>query len=77
MRQLAAHSFVYGLAGVLTKLVGIILLPVYAHYVTPAEFGEIELVLVTVTLAAIVLRLGLLAGMFRFVPAEYFQADVA
>jgi O-antigen/teichoic acid export membrane protein len=67
MRQLAAHSFVYGLAGVLTKLVGIILLPVYAHYVTPAEFGEIELVLVTVTLAAIVLRLGLLAGMFRFV----------
>jgi len=67
MRQLAAHSFVYGLAGVLTKLVGIILLPVYAHYVTPAEFGEIELVLVTVTLAAVVLRLGLLSGMFRFV----------
>ncbi|MEO8349538.1 MAG: lipopolysaccharide biosynthesis protein, partial [Acidobacteriota bacterium] len=67
MRQLAAHSAIYGFAGVMTKVVGIALLPVYAHYVTPAEFGEVELVLVTVTLAAIVLRLGLLAGMFRFV----------
>ena len=66
MRQLAAHSAVYGLAGVVTKIVGIALLPFYAHYISPAEFGEIELVIVTVTLAAIVLRFGLMSALYRF-----------
>jgi O-antigen/teichoic acid export membrane protein len=39
---------------------------VYARYVSPADFGEIELVLVTVTLASIVLRIGLMSALFRF-----------
>ena len=66
LRQLARHSFVYGLGGLVSKLVGIFLLPIYTHRVNKADFGEVEQVMAFVAVAAIVLRLGLVTAMFRF-----------
>jgi O-antigen/teichoic acid export membrane protein len=66
MKQLAGQSFVYGLGGLVSKAVGIVLLPVYLHHVTRDQFGSVELVMASITLAAILLRLGLTNAMFRF-----------
>ena len=66
LRQLARHSFVYGLGGLVSKLVGIFLLPIYTHRVNQAQFGEVEQVMAFVAVAAIVLRMGLVTAMFRF-----------
>jgi O-antigen/teichoic acid export membrane protein len=66
LRQLARHSFVYGLGGLASKLVGIFLLPIYTHRVNQAQFGEVEQVMAFVAVAAVVLRMGLVTAMFRF-----------
>jgi O-antigen/teichoic acid export membrane protein len=66
LRQLAGHSFVYGLGGLVSKLVGIFLLPIYTHRVSKAQFGEVEQIMAAVAVAAVVLRLGLVTAMFRF-----------
>ena len=66
LRQLARHSFVYGLGGLVSKLVGIFLLPIYTHRVNQAQFGEVEQVMAFVAVAAVVLRMGLVTAMFRF-----------
>jgi O-antigen/teichoic acid export membrane protein len=66
LRQLARHSFVYGLGGLVSKLVGIFLLPIYTHRVNKAQFGEVEQVMAFVAVAAVVLRMGLVTAMFRF-----------
>jgi O-antigen/teichoic acid export membrane protein len=66
LRQLAGHSFVYGLGGLVSKLVGIFLLPIYTHRVSKAQFGEVEQIMAAVAVAAVVLRLGLTTAMFRF-----------
>jgi O-antigen/teichoic acid export membrane protein len=66
LKQLAGQSFVYGLGGLVSKAVGIVLLPIYLHHVTRDQFGSVELVIASITLSAILLRLGLTNAMFRF-----------
>jgi O-antigen/teichoic acid export membrane protein len=66
LKQLAGQSFVYGLGSLVSKAVGIFLLPVYLSHVTRAQFGSVELIIASITLAQIVLRLGLTPAMFRF-----------
>ncbi len=68
LRQLAGQSFVYGLGGIVSKLVGIFLLPIYTkpQYVSQAGFGQVETVMAASSLAAIVCQFGLTTAMFRF-----------
>jgi O-antigen/teichoic acid export membrane protein len=66
LKQLAGQSFVYGLGSLVSKAVGIFLLPVYLGHVSRAQFGSVELIMASITLAQIVLRLGLTPAMFRF-----------
>ena len=68
LKQLAGQSFVYGLGGIVSKLVGIFLLPIYTkpEYVSQAGFGQVETVMAASSLAAIVFQFGLPTAMFRF-----------
>jgi O-antigen/teichoic acid export membrane protein len=68
LKQLAGQSFVYGLGGIVSKLVGIFLLPIYTkpQYVSQAGFGQVETVMAASSLAAIVFQFGLPTAMFRF-----------
>jgi len=68
LRQLAGQSFVYGLGGIVSKLVGIFLLPIYTkpEYVSQAGFGQVETVMAASSLASIVCQFGLTTAMFRF-----------
>ena len=66
LKQLAGQSFVYGLGGLVSRAVGIVLLPVYFRHVSRVQFGDVELIMSTITLAAILFRLGLTNAMFRF-----------
>ena len=43
-RQLASESLVYGLASVVSRLLFVLLVPIYTRVFTPTEYGEIGLV---------------------------------
>ena len=41
-RSFVKHAAVYGLAGLLMQAGGFVLLPLYTHYLTPADYGVLE-----------------------------------
>ena len=65
MKGVFWHALVFGLSPVLQKLVGLILVPLYSHYLTPRDYGEIELLTMVTGLFGMVLRLELRAGYMR------------
>ncbi|NLE36973.1 MAG: oligosaccharide flippase family protein [Pirellulaceae bacterium] len=72
IRQLAGDSAVYGLSGVVDRLVAVLLIPLYTRVFTQADLGVLSLLDVTVTLAATVAVLGLDSASSRW---YYDSAD--
>lgn len=66
LAQLGRQSLVYGLGSIVTRVAGLILLPLYTHYLAPVEYGRVDLVMTGIAAATIVTQLGLVAAFFRF-----------
>jgi O-antigen/teichoic acid export membrane protein len=66
LKRLGRHSVIYGLGGIVSRLLAIILLPLYTHYLSTAAYGQVELVTATTAVAAIVLQMGISSAFFRF-----------
>ncbi len=64
--QLARHTAVYGLGSIASKLLAIILLPVYVHYLDPSDYGAAEAVLMLDLFAVAIVKFGLQNSMMRF-----------
>ena len=66
MRRLARHSAIYGLGGILSRLLAVLLLPLYTSYLGTKGFGKIETVTALTTVLVIVLGAGISSAFFRF-----------
>ncbi len=64
--RLGKHTAVYGLGGLVSRILAVLLLPLYTHYLGPRGFGKIETVVALTTVLVIVLRLGISSAFFRF-----------
>ena len=73
MRRLTRHSAVYGVGGLVSRILATILLPLYTHYLPPSAYGQVEWVTAASAVLAIVLQLGISSAFFRF----YFDAKAA
>ena len=73
MRRLVRHSAIYGLGGLVSRILATILLPLYTHYLPPSAYGQVEIVTAATAVLAIVLQLGIASAFFRF----YFDAKDA
>lgn len=73
-RQLGKGALVYGLQPILTRLVSILMLPVYTRLLTTEDYGVLQLLDTTSDIAAIIFTAGAINGVQRF----YFKdADPA
>ena len=70
-KLLAKHSLVYGLGNVLSRLTGLILLPLYTTYLTTFDYGAKELIGLTTDVIGILLGTAISASFYRF----YFDTD--
>jgi O-antigen/teichoic acid export membrane protein len=70
LKRLWRHSVVYGLGGLVSRILAVLLLPLYTHYLTRADYGAIETLVALTTVLVIVLRAGITSAFFRF----YFDA---
>jgi O-antigen/teichoic acid export membrane protein len=79
LRRLATTGAAYTASSVLSKLIAVFLLPIYTHYLTPADYGAAEVMLASVIAASIVVRLGIIEAILRFyyLAGERPQAVVA
>ena len=44
LTRLARHSAIYGLGGLVSRLVAVVLLPLYTAYLEPADLGAVGVV---------------------------------
>jgi O-antigen/teichoic acid export membrane protein len=66
LRRLATTGAAYTASSVLSKLVAVVLLPVYTAYLSPADYGAAEVMLASLVAASIIIRLGLIEALLRF-----------
>src|SRR5215207_11206219 len=73
MRRLGKHSAVYGLGGIVSRLIAVFLLPVYTRYLDREDLGAVGLVVALSAVLVTILRLGISSAFFRF----YFDSKDA
>ena len=66
LKRLARHSAIYGIGGLVSRLLAVILLPLYTHYLTPKDYGRVESVTAATAVLSILLQLGISNAFFRF-----------
>jgi O-antigen/teichoic acid export membrane protein len=71
LRRLAKHSAIYGVGGILSRILAVLLLPLYTNYLGTRGFGKIEIVTTLTTVLVIVLSAGISSAFFRF----YFDSQ--
>ena len=71
-RGVARHSLVYGIGMLVSRGVSFIMLPVYTRYLTPADYGVMALIMMTLDFISIIGGAQLAMGVFRF----YHKTDV-
>ena len=63
---LARHSAIYGLGGLVARILAIVLLPLYTRYLTREDYGAIGTLIALTAVLAVLLRVGTQSAFFRF-----------
>jgi len=66
LRRLATTGAAYTASSVVSKLIAVLLLPLYTEYLTPGDYGAAEVMLASVIAASIVIRFGVIEAILRF-----------
>jgi O-antigen/teichoic acid export membrane protein len=66
IKNLIKHSGIYGAGVVLSRSIGFFLIPLYTRYLSPADYGVLELLDLTVSLTMLFTSMGVFAAVFRF-----------
>ena len=66
LRRLGRHSAVYGLGGIVSRVLAVFLLPLYTRYLDTADLGAVGLIVALSAVLVTVLRLGISSAFFRF-----------
>ncbi|OGL42883.1 MAG: hypothetical protein A2W05_08865 [Candidatus Schekmanbacteria bacterium RBG_16_38_10] len=70
MRQeiltLGKHTLIYGTGIIISRAVSFIMLPVYTRYLTPADYGIMELLFMAIDIIAMIVGLGITGTVFKF-----------
>jgi O-antigen/teichoic acid export membrane protein len=64
--ELSRHSLIYGIGGLVSRFIAVIMLPLYTSYVSAGDYGRIELLMATMAVAVVVIRGGANFGFIRF-----------
>ncbi len=60
------HTLIYGVGETLSRLASFLMLPLYTRFLTPSDYGSLELLSMVIDVTAMITGLGLAAGVFKF-----------
>jgi O-antigen/teichoic acid export membrane protein len=66
VKILVRHFITYGIGIYLTKLIGFFMIPIYTTYLTPADYGVLELLDLTLYVVGMIVSLGISNSIIRF-----------
>lgn len=65
LRRLATTGFAYTAASVFSKVIAVLLLPIYTALLEPSEYGKAEVLFGGVVAASIIVRFGVIEALLR------------
>jgi len=71
LKKTFGHAGIYAVGVFLNRAVSFLMLPIYTRLLTPADYGIMEILELTVDVVSIVTGMGILQGLFKF----YYQTD--
>jgi O-antigen/teichoic acid export membrane protein len=66
LKRLTKHGTIYSAGGILSKLAGFMMIPLYTHYLSPADYGTLELLDLSVALFGLAAMMWMNAAMVRY-----------
>ena len=66
LKRLGRHSAVYGLGGIVSRVLAVFLLPLYTRYLDTADLGAVGLIVALSAVLVTILRAGISSAFFRF-----------
>jgi O-antigen/teichoic acid export membrane protein len=75
LKQLGKHTLVYTAGIILGRIASFVMLPVYTRYLTPADYGVLELLGMTIDVIGMITGVGIVAGVFKFYSEENDRAE--
>ncbi len=66
IRTLGKHSLIYGTGIIIGKLASFIMLPVYTRYLTPVDYGVLDLLGMMIDIVGMVAGLGFVSGLYKY-----------
>jgi O-antigen/teichoic acid export membrane protein len=59
------HTAMYGLGSIVIKVIGFLMLPFYTHYLSPRDYGVLEILDLSMSLFGMVLHMGIAPALLR------------
>ncbi len=66
LKKTAKHSAIYAVGNMISRLTGLVMLPIYTRYLTPADYGVLELFTIAIELMGILVGVRITQAMFRY-----------
>ena len=66
LRQTAKHSAIYAIGSIISRITALVMLPIYTRYLTPADYGVLELLSMAIDLTGILVGMRISQAMFRY-----------
>jgi O-antigen/teichoic acid export membrane protein len=66
LSELTRHSAIYGIGGLTSRFLAVLMLPLYTSYVSAADYGRIELLMSLMAVVVVLIRGGANFGFIRF-----------
>ncbi len=76
LNKLFKHTFIYGLATVLPRMLSFLLVPLYTAVLPTKEYGEISIIFSWIILFNVILAYGMETAFFRFFTKEHDKKTV-
>ena len=75
MRRVGRHTVIYAVGILLSRAVSVLMLPIYTRYLTPADYGVLELIGMTLEVIAILAGAQIALGIFRYYHKAESEAE--
>ena len=77
IKQFVKHSFIYTFGNILTRGIGIFLIPIYTRYLSPTEYGIIDLFSIIASLISLTIALEISQAIARYYQDVHTQKEKA
>jgi len=65
IKHLGKHTFIYAIGSAIQTLVAFLLVPIYTHYLTPAQYGQLEILNMILLILTMILSFGFASAIIK------------